>query len=155
MRIQSVLSGERRIWTHPCFSLRCSVVAISGPERRVSDPKTGKCLEKWTDPLCRSGQPGRYGSTQCAASHSRYSRQKKDFVLLSCHYDTWYRGAFDNCTANALALELVRYFQDRKEQLAYSLKLPGGRGIPMDGIWVQPGTVITTGMNYMKTVLPM
>ena len=37
--------------------------------------------------------------------------KSRDFVLLSGHYDTWYRGAFDNCTANALALEACALYE--------------------------------------------
>ena len=65
--------------------------------------------------------------------------KSEDFVLISCHYDTWYRGAFDNCTADALALELARYFKDRSDQLQYSLRIawwPGhSNGRYMGSTW--------------------
>ena len=65
--------------------------------------------------------------------------KSRDFVLLSGHYDTWYRGAFDNCTANALALELARYMKEHQDELFYSLRIawwPGhSNGRYMGSTW--------------------
>lgn len=99
------------------FQLKMPVVAISGPkgeyliQKLENARKNGQILYADLDSQVDTG----VRSVQLPIAD--IPGRKKDFVLLSCHYDTWYRGAFDNCTANALALELVRYFQDRKEQL--------------------------------------
>lgn len=47
----------------------------------------------------------------------------EEFVLLSCHYDTWYQGAFDNCTANAAALEIARVLKRHQGQLKRSVRI--------------------------------
>ena len=121
------------------FQLKMPVVAISGPkgeyliQKLENARKNGQILYADLDSQVDTG----VRSVQLPIAD--IPGRKKDFVLLSCHYDTWYRGAFDNCTANALALELVRYFQDRKEQLAYSLKIawwPGhSNGRYMGSTW--------------------
>ncbi len=63
----------------------------------------------------------------------------EDFVLLSCHYDTWYVGAFDNCAANAAALELARVLHLHKKELARSVRIawwPGhSNGRYMGSAW--------------------
>lgn len=43
--------------------------------------------------------------------------KSEDFALLSGHYDSWYFGATDNGTGNALCLELARLFQKEQGQL--------------------------------------
>ena len=63
----------------------------------------------------------------------------EDFVLLSCHYDTWYVGAFDNCAANAAALELARVINLHRKELARSVRIawwPGhSNGRYMGSAW--------------------
>lgn len=64
---------------------------------------------------------------------------ERDFVLLSCHYDTWYVGAFDNCAANAAALELARVIGLHQKDLARSVRIawwPGhSNGRYMGSAW--------------------
>ena len=45
----------------------------------------------------------------------------KDFILLSGHYDSWYYGATDNGTGNALCLEIARIFHENRAMLEKSL----------------------------------
>lgn len=49
--------------------------------------------------------------------------QRDEFVLLSCHYDTWYKGAFDNCAANAAAIELARVFKRYQAELKRGIRI--------------------------------
>ena len=49
--------------------------------------------------------------------------KSEEFALLSCHYDTWYKGALDNCAANAAALELARVFKRRQSQLKRGVRI--------------------------------
>lgn len=49
--------------------------------------------------------------------------QSKEFVLLSCHYDAWYKGAFDNCAANAAAIELARVFKEYQSELKRGIRI--------------------------------
>ena len=49
--------------------------------------------------------------------------QSEEFVLLSCHYDAWYKGAFDNCAANAAAIELARVFKQFQSELKRSIRI--------------------------------
>ncbi|WP_312097579.1 M28 family peptidase [Niallia sp.] len=38
----------------------------------------------------------------------------EEYILVSGHYDSWYKGATDNATANALMLELARIFSTQE-----------------------------------------
>ncbi len=49
--------------------------------------------------------------------------KSEDFVLLSCHYDTWGKGAFDNCAANAAALEIARVFKRHQDELKRGIRI--------------------------------
>lgn len=51
------------------------------------------------------------------------SGQSEEFILLSCHYDAWYRGAFDNCAANAAAIELARIFKEYQLELKRGIRI--------------------------------
>lgn len=42
------------------------------------------------------------------------SGEMDEYILISSHYDSWYKGATDNATANALMLELARIFSDKR-----------------------------------------
>lgn len=46
-----------------------------------------------------------------------------EFVLLSCHYDTWFLGATDNCAANATAIEMARCFWVHREELERGVRI--------------------------------
>ena len=46
-----------------------------------------------------------------------------EFVLLSCHYDSWYLGATDNCAANAAAIEMARCFWEHREELERGVRI--------------------------------
>lgn len=63
----------------------------------------------------------------------------KDFLLISSHYDTWYKGAMDNGCANAVTMELARTLIDNREKLYYSIKIawwPGhSNGRYMGSTW--------------------
>lgn len=65
--------------------------------------------------------------------------QEADFVLLSCHYDTWYIGAFDNGCANAAALEIARVFHRHRNEMKRGLRIawwPGhSNGRYMGSAW--------------------
>lgn len=49
--------------------------------------------------------------------------QSDDFVLVSCHYDSWYLGAVDNCAANAAALEMARVLWDKRDELLRGVRI--------------------------------
>lgn len=46
-----------------------------------------------------------------------------EFLLLSCHYDTWFLGATDNCAANAAAIEMARCFWEHREELERGIRI--------------------------------
>ncbi|WP_425757157.1 M28 family peptidase [Ihubacter sp. rT4E-8] len=46
-----------------------------------------------------------------------------DFVLFSCHYDTWYGGAIDNGTANAAAIEIAKVCRRFQDKLKRSVRI--------------------------------
>jgi hypothetical protein len=48
---------------------------------------------------------------------------EKDFVLFSGHVDSWHYGAMDNASANAVQLETLRIFQERKPLLKRNLRV--------------------------------
>jgi hypothetical protein len=47
----------------------------------------------------------------------------EELVLFSGHVDSWHYGAMDNASANAVQLEALRVFQERKDQLKRSLRV--------------------------------
>jgi aminopeptidase YwaD len=47
----------------------------------------------------------------------------KNYVLISGHYDSWYEGATDNATANAIMLELARVFNLHKAELSRGIRV--------------------------------
>ncbi|MCL6453901.1 MAG: M28 family peptidase [Alicyclobacillus sp.] len=53
----------------------------------------------------------------------RGSRYPDEVVLLGGHVDSWHYGAMDNASANALQLEALRLFQQRREGLARTLRV--------------------------------
>lgn len=63
----------------------------------------------------------------------------EEFVLLSCHYDTWYQGAFDNCAANGAVLEIARVLKRHEKELGRSVRIawwPGhSNGRYMGSTW--------------------
>src|SRR5699024_3524545 len=44
-------------------------------------------------------------------------------VFLSGHVDSWHYGAMDNASANAVQLEVLKAFQERKEHLKRTLRV--------------------------------
>jgi hypothetical protein len=46
-----------------------------------------------------------------------------ELVLLAGHVDSWHYGAMDNASANAVQLEALRVFQERKDKLKRSLRV--------------------------------
>ena len=150
--VQIWTSGEMQIhedtvspvWGTPdmdssLFQLRIPVLAVSKPmgehliEKLKSFEKNGNVLYADVESTVDTGV------RQVELPIADIPGKSNDFVLLSCHYDTWYRGAFDNCTANALALELAHYFKERSDPLQYSLKIawwPGhSNGRYMGSTW--------------------
>ena len=49
--------------------------------------------------------------------------ESEDFVLVSCHYDTWFKGAVDNGTANAAAIEIAKVCNRFKHRMKRSVKI--------------------------------
>lgn len=49
--------------------------------------------------------------------------KNEDFVLVSCHYDTWFLGATDNCAANAAAIQIAKALFDHQEELERSVRI--------------------------------
>ena len=49
--------------------------------------------------------------------------ESEEFLLLSCHYDTWYQGAFDNCAANGAVLEIARVLKKHEKELKRSVRV--------------------------------
>lgn len=49
--------------------------------------------------------------------------RSREFVLISCHYDSWFLGAMDNCTANAAAIEIARAFWKRRGELERGIRI--------------------------------
>jgi hypothetical protein len=47
----------------------------------------------------------------------------EELVLLAGHVDSWHYGAMDNASANAVQLEALRVFQERKDKLKRSLRV--------------------------------
>ena len=45
------------------------------------------------------------------------------YILISCHYDSWYEGITDNAVSDAIALELARVLQEHKKELKRSVKI--------------------------------
>ena len=150
--VQIWTSGEMQIhedtvspvWGTP--DMDSSLFQLKMPVLAVSKPMGEKILEK----LEQYQQDGNVlyadfesqvdtGVKQVELPVAEIQGKSEDFVLLSCHYDTWYRGAFDNCTADALALELARYFKEQSDQLKYSLRIawwPGhSNGRYMGSTW--------------------
>lgn len=48
--------------------------------------------------------------------------KSEKYVLISCHYDSWYEGITDNATSDAIALELARVIKQHKIQLERTMK---------------------------------
>ncbi len=121
------------------FQLKIPVLAVSRPKGealiRKMEEKRARGETLYADLQSRVDTAVRDVSLPIA----EIDGSEKDFVLLSGHYDTWYRGAFDNCTANALALELARFVQAHQKDLRYSLKIawwPGhSNGRYMGSAW--------------------
>jgi aminopeptidase YwaD len=63
------------------------------------------------------------GIFPCEIPVASIKGQSDDFILMSCHYDTWYQGAFDNCAANAAAIEIARVLNNHREQLKRSIRI--------------------------------
>lgn len=65
--------------------------------------------------------------------------ESEEFLLLSCHYDTWYQGAFDNCAANGAVLEIARVLKKHEKELKRSVRVawwPGhSNGRYMGSTW--------------------
>jgi aminopeptidase YwaD len=59
----------------------------------------------------------------CEIPVAEIKGQSDDFILMSCHYDTWYQGAFDNCAANAAAIEIAKVLNDNKDKLKRSIRI--------------------------------
>ena len=52
-----------------------------------------------------------------------YNSSNDKFILIGNHLDSWYYGATDNGTGNALALYLAKYFNEAKEVLEYEIRI--------------------------------
>lgn len=63
------------------------------------------------------------GVFPCEMPVAEIKGNSEDFILMSCHYDTWYLGAFDNCAANAAAIEIAKVLHDNKDKLKRSIKI--------------------------------
>lgn len=150
--IQVWTSGEAQIhedtvspvWGTPdmdsCFlRLNMPVAAISGPEgERLI--KQIKQMEQAERPLtARLSNRVETGVKEVALPVAEIKGESEDFVMISCHYDTWYIGAFDNCTANAAALEIARVLNRNRELLKRSVRIawwPGhSNGRYMGSAW--------------------
>ena len=121
------------------FQLRMPVVAVSKPcgEKLIRKLKTYEAEGKQL--FAQLSSEVDTDVKNVALPIAEIPGKSRDFVLLSGHYDTWYRGAFDNCTANALALELARYMKEHQDELFYSLRIawwPGhSNGRYMGSTW--------------------
>ena len=121
------------------FQLRMPVVAVSKPcgEKMIRKLKTYEAEGKQL--FAQLSSEVDTDVKNVALPIAEIPGKSRDFVLLSGHYDTWYRGAFDNCTANALALELARYMKEHQDELFYSLRIawwPGhSNGRYMGSTW--------------------
>lgn len=49
--------------------------------------------------------------------------ESEDFVLVSCHYDTWFLGAIDNGTANAAAMEIAKVCSKFRHRMKRSVRI--------------------------------
>lgn len=63
------------------------------------------------------------GVFPCVMPVAEIPGPSKDFVLLSCHYDTWYQGAFDNGVANAAAIEIARVLNAHRKELKRGVRI--------------------------------
>lgn len=63
------------------------------------------------------------GVFPCEIPVAEIKGQSEDFILMSCHYDTWYQGAFDNCAANAAAIEIAKVLNNNKDKLKRSIRI--------------------------------
>ncbi len=64
------------------------------------------------------------------------------FVLFSGHVDSWYYGAMDNASANAVMIEVAKLFQTIPTFLREALGLHFGQGTLTDATRVRPGMPI-------------
>ena len=49
--------------------------------------------------------------------------QSEKYILISCHYDSWYEGITDNAVSDAIALELARVLHSHRNELKRTIRI--------------------------------
>jgi len=80
-------------------------------------------LTKGGDATCRLVSEVKTGVSELVMPVAEIRGKSDDFVLLSCHYDSWFKGAVDNCSADSVALEIARVLNGHATDLERGVKI--------------------------------
>ncbi len=64
-----------------------------------------------------------WATLKLPAAEVKGPRSSDDFVLAGSHYDSWYVGATDTATSDALLLEMARLLWERREDLVRAVRI--------------------------------